>query len=79
MFIGVRVVGKEFCQVLFNFGYLFQMLAACMGGALLSSVCLQFASDYGHSVGGLPDLTLWDPRTLRCKVSQWWWEYLNGS
>ena len=39
-----------------------------MGVSLLSSVCVQFALDYGHSAGGLPDLTLWNPKTLKCKV-----------
>lgn len=52
-------------------GYMlsFQMLAACVGGVLLSCICRQFALDYAHSAGGLPDLTLWNPKTLECKVS----------
>ena len=39
-----------------------------MGGKLLSQICDVFCKDYRHSVGGLPDLVLWDPAAKTCKV-----------
>eukprot|EP00731_Ephydatia_muelleri_P025097 Em0017g180a len=47
-----------------------KMLAACVGGSLLGCICRQFSEDYAHSAGGLPDLTLWNPKTLQCKVNR---------
>ncbi len=40
----------------------------CMGGGPLARVCELFAKDFAHSCGGLPDLTLWNPADIFCKV-----------
>lgn len=39
-----------------------------MGGRLLSRICELFCKDYRHSVGGVPDLVLWNPAAKTCKV-----------
>ena len=39
-----------------------------MGGGPLARVCELFAKDFAHSCGGLPDLTLWNPADIFCKV-----------
>ncbi len=46
----------------------FQNLSVCMGGCLLSQVCQLFCKQYRQSVGGLPDLVLWNPDARTCKV-----------
>ena len=56
-------------QILFT-NFNFQSLAECMGGELLAHVCEVFSKGFAHSRGGLPDLTLWNPAELSCKVSQ---------
>ena len=49
--------------------FVIQNFSVCMGGQLLSRVCEVFSKDYRRSVGGLPDLVLWNPAVKTCKVS----------
>lgn len=39
-----------------------------MGGQFLSQICELLCKQYRQSVGGLPDLVLWNPTTRACKV-----------
>lgn len=38
----------------------------CLGGSSLAQLCRLFAEEYGHRVGGIGDLCLWDPNRDEC-------------
>ncbi|XP_050674723.1 fanconi-associated nuclease 1-like [Leptidea sinapis] len=38
-------------------------VAVCLGGRGVSAVCKRLATDYRYTHSGVPDLTLWNPRT----------------
>lgn len=38
----------------------------CLGGTALARLCKLFAEEYGHRVGGIGDLCLWNPNTSEC-------------
>ncbi|CCG83294.1 Putative uncharacterized protein [Taphrina deformans PYCC 5710] len=41
-------------------------ISDCIGGTSLAQLCKLFAEEYGHRVGGIGDLCLWNPATRQC-------------
>ncbi|ORY81965.1 VRR-NUC domain-domain-containing protein, partial [Protomyces lactucae-debilis] len=52
-----------------NWNYALQDLleiASCIGPRPLAQLCRLFAEEYGHRVGGIGDLCMWNPDTRKC-------------
>ncbi|XP_072138188.1 fanconi-associated nuclease 1 isoform X2 [Mobula birostris] len=47
-----------------------QSLVSCLGGLFLSGICKILAVDLRHCRGGLPDLVVWNSRSLRYKLAE---------
>ncbi|GAA96728.1 uncharacterized protein L969DRAFT_20070 [Mixia osmundae IAM 14324] len=42
-------------------------IVRCLGGRALETICTVFAEEYGHRVGGIPDLCMWNEEQSICK------------
>ncbi|XP_028411307.1 fanconi-associated nuclease 1-like isoform X2 [Dendronephthya gigantea] len=40
----------------------------CLGGEILAGICERFARNYHHTRSGMPDLFVWNSRTLKYKI-----------
>ncbi|XP_051898501.1 fanconi-associated nuclease 1 [Pristis pectinata] len=47
-----------------------QSLVSCLGGLFLSGICKILAEDLRHCRGGLPDLVVWNSRSLQYKLAE---------
>ncbi|XP_069758457.1 fanconi-associated nuclease 1 isoform X2 [Narcine bancroftii] len=47
-----------------------QSLVSCLGGLFLSGICKILAEDLRHCHGGLPDLVVWNSKSLQYKLAE---------